>query len=138
MSSAPTESETPTYVDASAFVKLVVSEPESEALRRFLVGAPRRLTSSALLEVEAGRAGRAVGGDAAVGMAEELAGVNLVEVTSAIRSRARTLDPVDLRTLDAIHLATALEAGVRDVLVYDRRLGAAAASYGLNVLAPGA
>jgi predicted nucleic acid-binding protein len=59
-------------------------------------------------------------------------------MTPAIRARARLLDPVQLRMLDAIHLATALEVGVRDVLVYDNRLGAAAAEYGMNVLSPGA
>lgn len=138
MSSAPTASDAPTYVDSSAFVKLVVSEPESEALRRFLAASPRRLTASALLEIEATRVARAAGGAAANAMADALRAVVLVDVTPAIRARARLVDPVHLRTLDAIHLATALETGVRDVLVYDNRLGAAAAEYGMNVLSPGA
>ncbi len=138
MSSALTASDAPTYVDSSAFVKLVVSEPESEALRRFLAASPRRLTASALLEIEATRVARAAGGAAANAMADALRAVVLVDVTPAIRARARLVDPVHLRTLDAIHLATALETGVRDVLVYDNRLGAAAAEYGMNVLSPGA
>jgi predicted nucleic acid-binding protein len=138
MSSGPTASDAATYVDSSAFVKLVVSEPESEALRRFLAASPRRLTASALLEIEATRVARAAGGAAAKEMADALRAVVLVDMTPAIRARARLLDPVQLRTLNAIHLATALEVGVRDVLVYDNHLGAAAAEYGMNVLSPGA
>ena len=138
MSSAPTASDAPTYVDASAFVKLVVAEPESDALRQFLPDSPRRLTASTLLDVEATRVARAAGGSAANAMAEALRAVVLVDVTASIRARARLLDPVHLRTLDAIHLATALETGVREVLVYDNRLGAAAADYGMNILSPGA
>jgi predicted nucleic acid-binding protein len=71
-------------------------------------------------------------------MAEALRAVVLVDVGRAICARARLLDPADLRTLDAIHLATALEVGVREVIVYDTRLGAAAAAYGMDVLSPGA
>jgi predicted nucleic acid-binding protein len=138
MSSALTAADAPTYVDSSAFVKLVVMESESDALRQFLAASPRRLTASTLLEVEATRVARAAGGAAASAMAEALRAVVLVDVTPAIRARARLLDPVHLRTLDAIHLATALEVGVHEVLVYDSRLGAAAADYGMNVLSPGA
>lgn len=136
MSSARTGSDHPTYVDTSAFVKLVVDEPESRALRSFLAGDPRRLVSSALLEVEAARAARAVGGPVAAAMSSMLGSLDLVEVTAAIRARARTLDPVGLRTLDAIHLATALEVDAREMLAYDRRLAAAAELYGIAALAP--
>jgi predicted nucleic acid-binding protein len=138
MSSAPTASDAPTYVDSSAFVKLVVAEPESEALRRFLADSPRRLTASTLLDVEATRVARAAGGAAASAMAEALRAVVLVDVGRAICARARLFDPAHLRTLDAIHLATALEVGAREVIVYDTRLGAAAAAYGMDVLSPGA
>ena len=138
MSSAPTAFDAPTYVDSSAFVKLVVAEAESDALRHFLTDSPRRLTASTLLDVEATRMARAAGGAAATAMAEALRAVVLVEVSPAIRARARLLDPVQLRTLDAIHLATALETGAREVIVYDNRLGSAAAAYGLDVLSPGA
>jgi uncharacterized protein len=138
MSSAPTASDAPTYVDSSAFVKLVVAEPESEALRRFLADSPRRLTASTLLDVEATRVARAAGGAAANAMADALRAVVLVDITPSIRARARLLDPVHLRTLDAIHLATALETGAHAVIVYDNRLASAAAAYGMDVLSPGA
>ena len=138
MSSAPTASEAPTYVDSSAFVKLVVAEPESQALRQFLTDVPRRLAASTLLDVEATRVARAAGGEATTAMAEALRAVVLVDVTRSIRARARLLDPVELRTLDAIHLATALETGAGDIVVYDRRLASAARAYGMHVWSPGA
>lgn len=136
MSSARTASDTPTYIDTSAFVKLVVEEAESQALRVFLGVDPRRLVASVLLEVEAVRAARAVGGAVAATISSMLESVDLVELTPAVRARARTLDPVGLRTLDAIHLATALEVDAREALVYDRRLGEAAEQYGIVALAP--
>ncbi|MFL5962330.1 MAG: type II toxin-antitoxin system VapC family toxin [Gaiellaceae bacterium] len=138
MSSAPTAADAPTYVDSSAFMKLVVAEPESDALRLFLTQSPRRLTASTLLDVEATRVARAAGGSAANAMAEALRAVVLVDVTPSIRARARLLDPVHLRTLDAIHLATALETGAREIIVYDNRLASAAATYGMDVWSPGA
>ena len=138
MSSAPTASEAPTYVDSSAFVKLVVAEAESQALRQFLTDVPRRLTASTLLDVEATRVARAAGGEATNAMTEALRAVVLVDVTRSIRARARLLDPAELRTLDAIHLATALETGAGEIVVYDRRLAAAAQAYGMHVWSPGA
>lgn len=63
----------------------------------------------------------------------------VVEPTETIRTRAAALDPSTLRTLDAIHLATALAAGdeLDCILTYDTRLAAAATNHGLTVLAPG-
>jgi predicted nucleic acid-binding protein len=136
MSSARTGSDRPTYVDTSAFVKLVVDEPESRALRSFLAREPRRLASSALLEIEAVRAARAAGDPVVITMSAMVESLDLVELIPAIRARARTLDPVGLRTLDAIHLATALEIDAREMLVYDRRLAAAAERYGIAPLDP--
>jgi predicted nucleic acid-binding protein len=136
MSSAPTAADAPTYVDSSAVVKLTVLEDESDALRAFLRADARRLAASALLEVETARAVRVAGGEGGT-LAEVLAAVDLVDVTFAIRARARTLEPAQLRTLDAIHLATAIEIGAHEMLVYDRRLAAAATAYGLRAWSPG-
>jgi uncharacterized protein len=64
--------------------------------------------------------------------------IAVVEPTETIRERAALLDPVTLRSLDALHLATALE--LRDELdglvTYDRQMGAAAETLGLAVLSP--
>jgi len=137
MSSAPIASEARTYIDASAFVKLLIDEAESEPLARFLQLEPRRLVASAVLEVEVTRVVRAVGVDVSAAVAE-LEMIDVVEITRAIRRIAGSLDPPALRTLDAIHLATAIESGVGDILVYDRRLAEAAAAHGLTALSPGA
>ena len=141
MSSAPTVSERATiYVDTSAFVKLVIREPESLALREHVEQVTQVLISSALLEVEAMRAARqrglAPGGIADLEAA--LDEVVLLRITDAVRRRAKYLDPLSLRSLDAIHLATALEADVDSMIVYDQRLADAARANGISVSSPGA
>ena len=67
-----------------------------------------------------------------------VATVSVVEPSEVVRARAAALNPPELRSLDALHLATALEVGadLRAFLTYDARLGAAAAAEGLQVLAP--
>ena len=138
MSSAQTASDDPAYIDASAFLRLVLKERESAALAAFLQRERRHLAASAVLEVEAGRAAGLVGSDALSLAAAHLGSVELIEVTPAIRMLARAVGPTSLRTLDAIHLATAIEIGAREMLVYDQRLADAATAYGLSALSPGA
>ena len=125
------------YVDASAFVKLVIGEPESAALNAAL-DAWSRKSSSALLEVEGPRAARrtnALAYDAARAL---LAGMELLELDADIRRAAADLSDPGLRTLDAIHLATALSLGERcgAFFAYDDRLIAAARAHGLTVTVP--
>ena len=127
------------YLDSSALVKLVVAEPESRALVEHLEGWPQRV-SSALALTELPRAlGRAGLGAAAHRRAREVLGrIALVDVDRRILTTAATLGPSTLRTLDAIHLATAL--AVRDdlemVVTYDRRLRVAAERLRIDVVAP--
>lgn len=126
------------YLDTSAYLKLVVREPESAALRNELADWPAR-TSSTLLAVEAVRAARRIG-DAAGDRAEAgLDTVALVPMDPAVLAAARRLDPRALRSLDAIHLATALSLGddLGTVFSYDDRLNAAARAAGVEVRAPG-
>jgi len=68
-----------------------------------------------------------------------VAQITVVEPTEIVRARAAALDPPELRTLDAIHLATALEvrAELQALVTYDARLASAATAVGLQVLAPG-
>jgi predicted nucleic acid-binding protein len=125
------------YLDSSALVKLVVRERETAALRRFLVTRDNRI-SSIVATVEVVRASRRFGEAAGRRATEVLAGVALLALDDAVVSRARTLDPVALRTLDAIHLASALSL-VPDLggfVVYDDRLEAAAREAGLSVVRP--
>jgi uncharacterized protein len=137
MGSAAIASE-PIYADASALVKAVVDEQESNALRAYLLGCSDRLVSSKLVLVEVRRAVRLAteSADAEAAVTGVLDPVVLVGVTDSILARAALAEPSALRTLDAIHLATALEAGAPQMLVYDRRLAAAAESAGIEVVAP--
>jgi predicted nucleic acid-binding protein len=119
-------------------VKLVVVEPESAALRRFLTRWPER-TSATLLRTEAVRALRRSGHDGRVGAARRLLGaMRLVRIDEPLLDRAGDLDPRELRSLDAVHLATALAIGpdLGVLLTYDERLGDAARQQGLIVQSP--
>jgi len=126
------------YLDASAIVKLVVPEEGSRALAERLGG--RRTATTALSRVEVERALRRAGLPSAT---IELAGSVLrrivrIGVDGAILARAAELEPATLRTLDAIHLATALsfEEDVEAFVTYDRRLAQAAERAGLPVESP--
>jgi hypothetical protein len=126
------------YLDSSALLKLVVEEPGSWALSEYV--ARRDRCSSDLSRVELPRAVRRRGlGSGAIGLAARvLDSVELVRLDDDILSRASELGPPALRTLDAIHLASALSFGRElDALVtYDRRLAEAAEHAGLTVSAP--
>ena len=124
------------YVDASAFVKLVVPEPESDVL--LAASAAWQLASSALLEVEAVRAVRRRVLDREAAVRRRLGSVELVDIGAAIRAAACTLGDPHLPSLDAIHLATALSLGdhVGPFFTYDDRLAAAARAHGLAVTVP--
>lgn len=128
----------PVYLDSSAILKLVLEEVEATALRDFLANWPHRL-SSELARVEVGRAvKRATSPAREQRQREVLTSLYLIEVQSTVLEHAMSLPPAHLRSLDAIHLATAMSVtGLRDIVVYDRRLGEAALRAGLRVWAPG-
>ena len=127
------------YLDTSALVKLVVTEPESSALIEFLHGWPDRV-SSALALAEVPRVLR----HARFGAAERqrarrlLARLALIDVDRRILGMAAAFDPPELRTLDAIHLATALAVreDLAGLVTYDRRLATAAERVDVEVLSP--
>jgi predicted nucleic acid-binding protein len=118
----------------------VLAEPETEALVDHLERHATRLATSIVAGVEVIRAVRFADGD---DVDEELADVVLgrcmkLALEESVVSAARDIQPVGLRTLDAIHLASALFLQPRAMLVYDRRLAGAARAAGLDVLSPGA
>jgi len=126
-----------TYVDSSAIVKLVVHESESAALARYL-RTRRPLVSSALARVEVGRACLALG-EAVATRAHEIVGrFDLVRINERVLTVAGALLPLEIRSLDAIHLATASLFGpsLRAVITYDTRMEAAARTLGWHVVAP--
>jgi hypothetical protein len=127
------------YLDSSALVKLVVAEPESMALMEQLRAWPQRVSSTLALTELPRALTRAGFGIAARRRAREVLGrVALLDIDRRILLTAAALEPRALRTLDAIHLATALT--VREdlgaVVTYDRRLRAAAERVHFDVLAP--
>ena len=126
------------YLDASALVKLVITERESAALRIFLAGDPV-LISSRIGAVELRRVAAKQDEQPAESQVDAiLANTLIVEVDELVAESAGELQPTTLRTLDAIHLASALSlAPELDALVtYDNRLADAARAAGLNVVAP--
>ena len=129
------------YLDSSALVKLVLPEAETGALLEALSDWPERI-SSALAGVEVLRAVRRAGAAERVRERAErvISGIGLVRVDEAVLSGAARLEPAELRTLDAIHLATALSAGedLGAMICYDDRLAQAAARLGVTMMAPGA
>jgi predicted nucleic acid-binding protein len=127
-----------TYLDSSAIVKLVVREDESSALRRYL-GGRRSLVSSALARTEVARAVLALGAQATQRAREVLDRIELVRVSDRVLAAAGALLPPDVRSLDALHLATAklLGRGLGALVTYDARMASAARAHGLKVAAPG-
>jgi predicted nucleic acid-binding protein len=128
----------PAYLDTSAFIKLVRSEPESPALRDELRGADTELISSILLSVEGRRAARRYGKLASIRANAALTTVTLLALDEPIIEIAADLEPPELRSLDALHLATILSVGedVERVYCYDSRLTSAARTLGIEVAEP--
>jgi uncharacterized protein len=127
------------YADSSALVKLVVEEPESPALRTHL-GPDPDLVVSRIAVVEVARAVRIASPGPEAGRDAELlvARCTLVDVSEAVLRTAAGLASAHLRTLDAIHLASALRAAPQEVVAYGGRLREAAEAAGLRTSAPGA
>ena len=132
------------YLDTSAAMKLVRPEAQSADLSRWLRkrhGIP--VVSSLLIEVELLRATRRRAPQSEARALEVLSGVGVVAVSHSVIARAAGYKNPDLRSLDAIHLATAehvvdVSGETLEALVaYDDRLLAAAQQVGLRVVAPG-
>src|ERR1700722_1060797 len=126
-----------TYIDSSAIVKLAVAEPESAALRRYL-SRRQPLVSSALARIEVARALLPSGAEAVARGEDVLRRIQLLRVNDRVLIEAGTLLPSELRSLDAIHLASAREFGpaLRQIVTYDERMAAAAEAAGWTVAAP--
>jgi predicted nucleic acid-binding protein len=125
------------YLDSSAIVKLVVHEKESTALRRYL---KRRapLVVSALARTEVARALLPLGPTAVQRGHDVLAGLELIRVTDRILLEAGSLLPAEIRSLDAIHLASMRQLGVslRRLVTYDNRMAVTARKLGIAAVAP--
>jgi len=126
------------YLDSSALVKLVVAEPETAALRAWLSEADRTPVASDLARTELLRAARRVAPDRVLRARTVLDSITLTQVTTAVFEAAGRLDPTSLPSLDAIHLATALDLGddLDGLVTYGDRLAEAARLNGIVVTSP--
>ena len=125
------------YLDSSAIVKLIVRESESEALRQFL-RRRRLLASSALARVEVSRAVLHMGPEALRTAADTLSRIDLIRVSERVLAHAGTIEPKEIRSLDAVHLASAalLDDSLDCFVCYDIRLSRAAETRGWTVKSP--
>jgi predicted nucleic acid-binding protein len=127
------------YLDSAAVVKLVHAESESEALRDWLdERADIGWVSSVLLEIESLRALARYAPEAVARLHPVLDLIDLMELDSGIRILAQTVRPTTVRSLDAVHLGTALRLGAQltSFVTYDKRLADAAIAASLPVAMP--
>ena len=129
------------YIDSSALMKLVTPEDESDSLREFLAGANPwstavGLLSSQLAKTEIFRASARISADASRTARDLARSVTFLGLDRPILHQAALVTPTSLRTLDAIHVTTALWGGL-DIIGYDNRLNEAAREAGLTVYSPG-
>ena len=127
------------YIDSSALLKLIVVEDETSALEADLASRDGLVTSS-LAVVECHRAVRRAANRRIVQRTEQVFdAVYLLDLTPVILERASTIEPAMVRSLDAIHIATALSVDddTLEVITYDDRMAEAARSGGLRVVQPG-
>ena len=123
------------YFDSSAIVKLSHTEPHSIALVEYLASGEVEASTSVIAEVEVLRALRRAGAAAD----QAVMGFYLLALDAEVREEAARLGSPLVRSLDAIHLATALTIGDDDLefVTYDDRQAVAARELGLTVVQPG-
>jgi predicted nucleic acid-binding protein len=125
------------YADASALAKLVLLEPESPAMQA-LVSSGEHVVTNVVGVVELQRLAARAGAEASRAATRVVGRVDRLLLTPFAVALAGQLPPPEVRTLDALHIASAAElADLRVLATYDRRMAEAARSYGLPVMSPG-
>ncbi len=126
------------YLDTSAAVKLVVSEPQSKAMSSWADANSDSVVSSDLLRTELLRATLRGAPDQMSRARAVLDSITIVTLPTSLFERASELEPALLRSLDAVHLAAALDLGdeLDGIITYDDRLTEAADLHGVAVIAP--
>ena len=132
------------YLDTSAAVKLIHPEEHSASLVVWLRERPAApLVASALIEVELTRSLRRLDGEFALPIAALLRGLHIITLAPEVMRRASQYEDRFLRSLDALHLASAQlvseQAGLplTACVTYDHQLAVVASRHGLPVVAPG-
>jgi predicted nucleic acid-binding protein len=126
------------YLDTSALVKLVVAESETAALQSWLAADARDPVASDLVRTELLRAVRRSVPERMERAREILNSLTLLSISTPIFEQAGRLEPAAMRSLDALHLAVALELGddLEGLVTYDDRLAEAARLQGIRVEGP--
>jgi predicted nucleic acid-binding protein len=128
------------YCDTSALVKLIVDEPQSNDLDAWLAQAGEPvLASSIIAHTEVIRAVRRHGTAAVEEAVRLLDEISIIDLDEDLARSAADLEPESLRSLNALHVATAQRVGpiLRGLVTYDRRMIEAARAAGLTVHHPG-
>lgn len=132
------------YVDSSALIKRAIREHESVALIDAIdqwVAEESVLYSSTLAWIEVTRTVRSrldqePPAEVVLSIENAVAGITECRITEPVADIARRLGPSTLRSLDAIHLATATLIGADVVCAYDKRMLTAAAELGFRTTSP--
>ncbi|MDN5870290.1 MAG: type II toxin-antitoxin system VapC family toxin [Nitrococcus sp.] len=126
------------YLDASALVKLIVMEAESQALADYLSSRTVRV-SATLVRVEVPRAVRRNRPQLLDRAVRMLDGLRLITLDMAVLGRAALVDPPDIGSLDAVHIAAALTIvdDLEAIVTYDARMAEGARGLGIPVEEPG-
>ncbi|MDJ0377175.1 type II toxin-antitoxin system VapC family toxin [Cryobacterium sp. PH31-L1] len=129
-----------TYLDTSAVAKLLADEPESQALRAHLdnrvAAGDADLVSACLLETELRRMATRIG-ISQTAVTDVLSRLSLLDMDRSVFREAGLITGASLRSLDALHIAAALQASANDFITYDARQQVAAEAVGLRVRTPG-
>ena len=125
------------YADTSALAKLVIAEAETPALRRWISEQDAPLVTNSIGVVELRRLASRMSQQAVETATALLGRIDRLVLTPAALTLAGQLPPAEVRTLDALHIASAAELlELQVVLTYDRRMADAAIGYGLPVASP--
>jgi predicted nucleic acid-binding protein len=126
------------YLETSAAAKLLLDEPATVPLRSWLAPRVSVVFSSDLLRTELLRLARRSSPDVVLQARAALDSMLLSGLSTETFERAALLEPAQMRSLDALHLAAALEVGpdLEGIVTYDSRLAEAAAAIGVPVISP--
>jgi predicted nucleic acid-binding protein len=126
------------YLDSSALLKLVIEEKESRALVRFLKSERTEHVSCSLVRAEVLRATRRHGAAALERARSLLQTLQLVQLADTLLDAAGILEPMEMRSLDATHLAAAalIAPELTALVTYDKRMAEGAALLGFPVVSP--
>jgi len=126
------------YADTSALAKLITVEQETPVLRAWIGERPAEtVATSTVGAVELRRLGARLGAATAAAAGQLLRRIDHLELVGATFDLASALSPTTLRTLDALHVATAARSrSVTAFVTYDHRMVEAASLVGLPVVSP--